>query len=112
MKNKLACLAVLAFVLAPTSLAGAQAVQDTYRGQSKELGVIGEIEQVNPPEDTVDAAPAPAQPAPAPAAAPAPQQAGSLPFTGSEVLLVALGGIALVGAGFGLRRMSASRPTA
>jgi hypothetical protein len=111
MKTKLACFAVLAFVLAPTSLAGAQAVQDTYRGQSKSLGVIGEIEQVNPPEDATGTAPqAPNQPAAQPTAAP--EQASALPFTGSEVLIVALGGLALVGLGFGLRRMSTTRPTA
>ena len=84
----------------------AQGTSPAQQGYDRELGVIGEIEQVQPPaEDNVPAAtPTPAQPA----AQPAPQAAdeGSLPFTGLEIGLVALMGAALLGTGFALRRVS------
>ena len=106
--RKLATIVALAFVLAPTTLASAQAVQDTYRGQSESLGVIGEIEEVTPaPTPTPTDEEAPPPPAPP---TPAPTPEGGLPFTGFEAMLVALGGLALVGGGFALRR--ASRPPA
>jgi pyruvate/2-oxoglutarate dehydrogenase complex dihydrolipoamide acyltransferase (E2) component len=113
--KKLACLVALA-LLVPTSVAGAQALQDTYRGESQVLGEVGAVEPSQQPQQAPGAAPAPAA---APAAA-QPQQAvapavaqqerqGALPFTGSELLLAGLLGLALVAAGFGLRRLS-SRP--
>ena len=38
------------------------------------------------------------------------QEKGSLPFTGLQVGLVAFAGLALVGTGFGLRKLGGSRP--
>ena len=77
------------------------------QGYDRELGVIGEIEQVEPPaEDNVPAAqPTPAQPAPQEAAE------GDLPFTGLELGLVALMGVALLGTGVALRRVSRRNDT-
>lgn len=76
----------------------AVAQQATERGYDETLGVIGEIETVEPKQET----------APTPAAAPAPpvqqQQAGDLPFTGAEVGIVVLLGGVLIGTGFMLRR--------
>ena len=92
---------LLVAVSAPLALA--QGTSPAQQGYDRELGVIGEIEQVQPPEEeNVPAAtPTPAQPAPAPAA-----QEGDLPFTGLEIGLVALMGAALLGTGFALRRVS------
>jgi|1185.fasta_scaffold86003_2 hypothetical protein len=39
---------------------------------------------------------------------PAPEQKGSLPFTGLQVGLVAIAGLALVGTGVGLRKLGGS----
>ena len=103
--KKLLCLMTLALVLVPASVAGAQGVENTYRGETDVLGEIGEVNEAQPSQS----APQPeSSPAPAAAPAPAPAQAagGTLPFTGAEVLIVALGGLALLGGGFALRRLS------
>ena len=106
--KKLLCLMTLALAMVPASIAGAQGVENTYRGETDVLGEIGEVTPAEQPSQS------PPQPAAAPvaqAAAPAPAAAqpaeGTLPFTGSEILLVALGGLVLVGGGLVLRRMSA-----
>jgi hypothetical protein len=41
--------------------------------------------------------------------APAPEQKGSLPFTGLQVGLVAIAGLALVATGVGIRKLGSSR---
>ena len=73
---------------------------DTY---NRSLGVIGEIEQVEPEQGGT----APSNDTtPPPATASAPQQAssGELPFTGFQIAGVALAGVMLIGTGFVLRR--------
>ena len=75
------------------------------QGYDRELGVIGEIEQVQPPEDNAPAATPTPAPAPAPAPVPAASE-GDLPFTGLEIGLVAAMGAALLGTGLVLRRTS------
>jgi hypothetical protein len=106
--KKLLCLLTLALAMVPASVAGAQGVENTYRGETDVLGEIGEVTPAEQPSQSPAPQAAP-QPAAAEAAAPAPAQEaqGTLPFTGSEVLLVALGGLLLVGGGVALRRMSA-----
>jgi hypothetical protein len=91
-------LAMIAVVVALTLMTAAPAfaadsVSDTYGGKGG--GIVGTVDSGN-------------QGSPPPA--PAPQQvsessAGSLPFTGFDVGLLALGGAALVGIGVGLRRV-------
>lgn len=98
MKRTITSFLTIAALAAP----GTALAQDARDGYDRTLGVIGEIEQVEP-NNTPSAAPAPA-PAPAPAAAPVASE-GSLPFTGADVGLVAALGGALIAAGFGLRRM-------
>ncbi len=93
---------LLVALSAPVALAQTSPAQQGY---DRELGVIGEIEQVQPPEETDDVPAA----TPTPPTAPAPQPAaeeGNLPFTGLEIGLVALMGAALLGTGFALRRVS------
>ena len=101
---RIAAISILVTLMfATTALAQSSPAQQGY---DRELGVIGEIEQVQPPEEeNVPAATPP--PAPAPPQ-PVPQQAeeGDLPFTGLEIGLVALMGAALLGTGVALRRVT------
>jgi hypothetical protein len=95
MKRLALLMAVVAVALAIAAPAYAQsAVSDTYAGRGG--GIVGTVNSGNGPS------------------APAPQQvqvansggSGSLPFTGLDVGLLALGGVALVGVGVGLRRFA------
>ena len=84
--------------------AAAQSVRDGYGGRADVLGEVGEVEEA-PASGT---APAPTA-TPAAAAAPVqqPTSAGeTLPFTGSDAVLVLLGGLTLVGSGLVLRRLA------
>ena len=104
--KRLALLAVVALVLVVAVPAyGQSAVSDTYAGKGG--GIVGTVEGGNGPSASA--------PASAPASAVAPQQvsvaspdtsSGSLPFTGLDIGLLALGGVALVGVGVGLRRVA------
>ncbi len=90
MKRLALLMAVVAVALAVAAPAYAQnAVSDAYAGKGG--GIVGTVEGGNGPA--------------------APQQvqtAGddSLPFTGLDIGLLALGGVALVGVGMGLRRVA------
>lgn len=90
MKRLALLMAVVAVALALAAPAYAQnAVSDTYAGKGG--GIVGTVEGGNGPST--------------------PQQVqtsndGSLPFTGLDIGLLALGGVALVGVGVGLRRVA------
>lgn len=91
--KRLALIAVVAltlFVVAAPAF-GQSAVSDTYGGKGG--GIVGTVDSGNGPSASV------------------PQQTvssekGSLPFTGLDIGLLALGGVALVGVGVGLRRVA------
>jgi len=93
MKRLALFMAVVAVALAAAVPAYAQnAVSDTYAGKGG--GIVGTVEGGNGPTAST------------------PQQVqntsgnGSLPFTGLDIGLLALGGVALVGVGVGLRRFA------
>jgi hypothetical protein len=93
MKRLALLMAVVAVVLALAAPAYAQsATSDAYAGKGG--GIVGTVNSGNGPS------------APAPQQVQAANSSGSLPFTGLDVGLLALGGIALVGVGIGLRRFA------
>jgi hypothetical protein len=71
---------------------GQSAVGDTYAGRGG--GIVGTVDSGNGPS------------APTPQQVQVTSDGGSLPFTGLDIGLLALGGIALVGVGMGLRRVA------
>jgi hypothetical protein len=73
---------------------GQSAVSDTYGGNGG--GIVG----------TVDSGDGPSAPAPQQVQTAGTSDDGSLPFTGLDIGLLALGGVALVGIGVGLRRFA------
>jgi hypothetical protein len=83
----------LAFVAAAVPAYGQSAVTDSYGGHGG--GILG---AVNSGGGGNGSPPAPAQVQTA--------SGGSLPFTGLDIGLLALGGSALVGVGIGLRRIA------
>ncbi len=95
----------LAFILVVVALAlvavapayGQSAATDAYGGKSG--GVLGAV-------NSGGGGGTPSAPAPAPQVQTASSSSGSLPFTGLDVGLLALGGIGLVGVGVGLRRFA------
>ena len=90
--------------IAPIASAQSTPTGDAY---NRSLGVIGEIDSVEPSEDAPAPAPAPTPNNPTPEAAatePAQASSGNLPFTGVEVAGIALFGALLLGTGFVLRR--------
>jgi hypothetical protein len=94
MKRLALLMAVVAVALAVAAPAYAQnAVSDTYAGKGG--GIVGTVDSGNGPSAST------------------PQQQvqvagnnGSLPFTGLDIGLLALGGVVLVGVGVGLRRFA------
>jgi hypothetical protein len=91
MKRLALLMAVVAVALAVAAPAYAQnAVGDTYSGRGG--GIVGTVDSGNGPTATPQQV----------------QTAGgdSLPFTGLDIGLLALGGAALVGVGMGLRRFA------
>ena len=70
-------------------------------GTTESLGVIGEVETVEPTTPST-----PPQTPPATQQAPAPEASGNLPFTGFAALTTLVLGIALLGGGMMLRRTS------
>ena len=94
MKRLALLMAVVAVALAVAAPAYAQnAVSDAYAGKGG--GIVGTVDSGNGPYAST------------------PQQVqavssdnGSLPFTGLDIGLLALGGVALVGVGAGLRRFA------
>jgi hypothetical protein len=95
MKRLALLMAVVALALVVAVPAyGQSAVGDTYGGRGG--GIVG----------TVDGGNGPSTPTPAPQQVVASNDSGSLPFTGLDIGLLALGGAALVGVGMGLRRFA------
>jgi len=93
MKRLILLVVVVSLMAAPTAF-GASAVRGNYSGPG---GVVSNLDPTNPPHSTIvthNAAPS----------------KGKLPFTGLDLVLLACGGIALVGVGMGVRRLS--RPLA
>lgn len=94
MKRLALLMAMVALALAAAAPAYAQsATSDAYAGRGG--GIVGTVERGNGPTAST------------------PQQVqvanssgGSLPFTGLDIGLLALGGVALVGVGIGLRRFA------
>lgn len=82
--------------------------QPSTRGYDETLGVIGQVDSGTPPEETQPQAQESAPAAEAQPSAPVAQE-GDLPFTGLDVGIVVLMGIALVGTGFLLRRSTRSQ---
>lgn len=98
MKRLALLMAVVALALVVVAPAyGQSAVGDTYGGQGG--GIVGTVDSGG----NGSSAPAP-QPQQVQVASTSDE--GSLPFTGLDVGLLALGGIALVGVGVGLRRFA------
>lgn len=107
--KKLLALAMAVFVAAaaPSAAIAQTPSENTYKPDSQILGEVGEVEESAPapaPEET-GSAPEAVQSTPA-QSVPAQESAGSLPFTGTDVLLLAVGGAMLLGLGLSLRRFS------
>lgn len=85
-----------------TAPAAAQSVRDGYGGQADVLGEVGEVEEAPSAGGSAPAS------APAAASVQQPQAVAgdSLPFTGSDVALLLLGGLTLLGTGLVLRRLA------
>jgi len=76
---------------------------DQQYGTTESLGVIGEVETVEPPATDNQPAATASQPAATPEAS------GNLPFTGFAALTTLVLGVALLGGGLMLRRTSRRR---
>jgi hypothetical protein len=99
MKKVYALLAVSAMLVLP-----AAASAGTGPGYGTPAGTVQTtIENGTSPKKAQQSVPAAAT------SAPAPEQKGSLPFTGLQVGLVAIAGLALVATGVGLRKLGGSR---
>ena len=99
-----AATALITALLLAFGAPAALAASPSAKGYDETLGVIGEIETQQPTDDT-STTPTGTTPTPAPTPEPTPvQESGNLPFTGLDVGIVVLMGIALVGTGFVLRR--------
>jgi hypothetical protein len=101
MKRLALIMAVVAVALTATAPAyGQSAVGDAYGGNGG--GIMGAVSEGGPGGgnggETTSSAPAQVQVASA--------DSGSLPFTGLDLGLLALGGVVLVGVGVGLRRFA------
>jgi len=95
MKRLALLMVVVALALVAAVPAYAQdATSDTYAGKGG--GIVG----------TVDSGNGPSASAPQQVQAANTSDNGSLPFTGLDIGLLALGGVALVGVGVGLRRFA------
>ena len=95
MKRLALLMAVVAIALTVAAPAYAgNATSDTYAGKGG--GIVG----------TVDSGNGPTASTPQQVQVASSNDSGSLPFTGLDIGLLALGGIALVGVGVGLRRFA------
>ena|SRR5689334_23505271 len=93
MKRLALLMAVVAVALAIAAPAyAANAVNDTYGGRGG--GIVGTVDSGNGPTAST------------PQQVQATGDSGSLPFTGLDIGLLAIGGVALVGVGVGLRRFA------
>jgi hypothetical protein len=93
MKRLILLVVVVSLMAAPTAF-GASAVRGNYSGPG---GVVSNLDPSTPKSTTVSHTSAVSD-------------KGKLPFTGLDLVLLACGGIALVGVGMGVRRLS--RPLA
>ena len=100
---RVAATALITSLLLALGGPAAMAQSPSAKGYDETLGVIGEIETQQPTETTETTPPAPT-PAPTPEPTPVQEESGSLPFTGLDVGIVVLMGLALLGTGFVLRR--------
>lgn len=92
--KRLIMFALVIALMAAGPAFGASAVKGNYGGPG---GVVSNLDPTpTPPSTTVRTF--------------TPAHKGSLPFTGLDLVLLALGGVALVGVGMGVRRLS--RPLA
>ncbi len=97
MKRLILLVVAVCLMAAPTAF-GASAVRGNYSGPG---GVVSNLNPASPPHATnVSHTPS----------STATSSKGQLPFTGLDLVLLACGGIALVGVGMGVRRVS--RPLA
>jgi hypothetical protein len=95
MKRLALLMAVVALALVVAVPAyGQSAVSDAYAGKGG--GIVG----------TVDSGNGPTASTPQQVQVASSNDSGSLPFTGLDIGLLALGGVALVGVGVGLRRFA------
>jgi hypothetical protein len=95
MKRLALLMAVVAVVFALAAPAYAQnATSDAYAGKGG--GIVG----------TVDSGNGPSASTPQQVQVASSNDSGSLPFTGLDIGLLAVGGVALVGVGIGLRRFA------
>lgn len=106
-------MAVIAAVGGPTA---AQAQTPSERGYDETLGVIGQVDTPSTPEQESapsqdEAATPPAPEAQTTPAQPVQEEEGNLPFTGLDIGIVALMGLALLGTGFALRRSTRGNHT-
>jgi hypothetical protein len=94
---------VLALMLAVPGSAFAQSpVGDAYGG----TGVLDDVERIPPSQPGEEAESGTPPSVDREAGAPGPSTGTSLPFTGLDIGLLALGGVAMLGVGVGLRRLS------
>ncbi len=111
--KRLIMFALVVALMAAGPAYGQSASKDTYGGKG---GVISNISGGGPPSsDPSSASPSSASHNsasvdPSTSSASSGSGKGSLPFTGFDVMLLAIGGAALVGVGMGVRRLS--RPLA
>lgn len=99
MKRLALLMAVVALALVVAVPAyGQDAVGDTYGGKGG--GIVGTVDSGNSGGE------GPSAPAPQQTQVASTSDEGSLPFTGLDIGLLALGGVALVGVGVGLRRFA------
>lgn len=97
MKRLALLMAVVALALvAAVPAYGQTAVGDTYGGQGG--GIVGTVDSGGGDNGS--------SPAPQQVQVASTSDEGSLPFTGLDIGLLALGGVALVGVGVGLRRFA------
>jgi LPXTG-motif cell wall-anchored protein len=102
--KKVITLLVLALTLGPVGVASAQSVEDTYRGESTVIGELNDPRSQPPAKSTVVSQ----EPSSSTSVPPIPVETTgrSMPDTGAEVAVIVLAGLALVAAGFGLRRVA------
>jgi hypothetical protein len=99
---RIAALSIITSLMLVFSVSAAIAQQPSTRGYDADSQVLGEIDQVDVPEQPAQ------ETAPQEASVTPPVEAseGSLPFTGLEVGVVVLMGVALLGTGIVVRRLS------
>lgn len=110
---RLVILGVLIALMSAAAPAAAQdSARDGYGGRAADvLGEVGTVtEDEGGTQPSQSSAPAPTQqPAPVAAASPVQVTERSLPFTGTDAALLAVGGLALIGLGVAMRQAARAR---